>query len=410
MTTFLISIIVLALIFDYINGFHDAANSIATVVSTKVLTPFQAVLWAALFNSVAFFIFKDHGVADTVAKTVKSGVVDPPGTDQGNLRMMIVIFSGLIAAISWNLLTWWLGIPSSSSHTLIGGFAGAAIAAGGLDAVNSQIILKTAAFIFVAPLIGMLMAFIMSLWFLSSFKKGWTSKIFSVLVIFFVGIFLWQSLEFNKEILSKKTDYETYIWQVIFYSKNFKWILLAFILLTMAIFSLYLSSLNAHKANQWFKKLQLVSSAAFSIGHGGNDAQKVMGIITAALIAGGQITSIKEMPDWVPIACYAAIGLGTMSGGWKIVKTMGTKITKVTPFEGVAAETAGALTLFITEALKIPVSTTHTITGAIMGVGATKRLSAVRWGVTVNLLWAWILTIPISALLAAGVYFVVRLF
>ena len=403
MTPFLITIIALALVFDYINGFHDAANSIATVVSTKVLTPFQAVLWAAVFNSVAFFIFKDHGVADTVAKTVK------PDHILGG-TMMVVIFSGLIAAIAWNLLTWQLGIPSSSSHTLIGGFAGAAIAAGGFGAVNSSIIIKTASFIFLAPLIGMLMAFIMSLWFLSSFKTGWTSKIFSVGVIVFVIIFLAISLEFNKEVLAKKTDYENYISQVIFYSKNFKWILLCFILLVMASFSLYLSNLNAHKANQWFKRLQLISSAAFSIGHGGNDAQKVMGIITAALIAGGSITDFSQMPNWVPISCYLAIGLGTMSGGWKIVKTMGTKITKVTPFEGVAAETAGALTLFITEALKIPVSTTHTITGAIMGVGATKRLSAVRWGVTINLIWAWILTIPISALLAAGVYQVARLF
>jgi len=402
MTPFLITIIVLALIFDYINGFHDAANSIATVVSTKVLTPFQAVLWAALFNSLAFFIFKDHGVADTVAKTVKPDLV------QGN--MMIVIFSGLIAAIIWNLLTWWSGIPSSSSHTLIGGFAGAGIAAGGFDAVNSSIIIKTATFILLAPLIGMLMAFIMSLWFLSSFKKGWTSKIFSVAVIIFVIVFLYVSLEFDKDIIAKKTHYDSYVAQVIFYSKNFKWLLMSFILLVMAIFALYLSNLNAHKSHQWFKRLQLVSSAAFSIGHGGNDAQKVMGIITAALIAGGSITEFNQMPNWVPIACYAAIGLGTMSGGWKIVKTMGTKITKVTPFEGVAAETAGALTLFITEALKIPVSTTHTITGAIMGVGATKRLSAVRWGVTFNLIWAWILTIPISGLLAAGVYFIARLF
>ena len=396
MTPFLITIIALALIFDYINGFHDAANSIATIVSTKVLTPFQAVLWAALFNSIAFFIFKDHGVADTVAKTVKPDLV------QGH--MMIVIFSGLIAAILWNLLTWWLGIPSSSSHTLIGGFAGAAVAAGGFGAINSPIILKTAAFIFLAPIIGMIMAFIMSLWFLSSFKKGWTSKIFSVGIIVFVVVFLYSSLQFDKVILAKKTHYDSYIAQVIFYSKNFKWILLSFILLTMAIFSLYLSNLNAHKANQWFKKLQLISSAAFSIGHGGNDAQKVMGIITAALIAGHQINGFGEMPNWVPVACYAAIGLGTMSGGWKIVKTMGTKITKVTPFEGVAAETAGAVTLFVTEALKIPVSTTHTITGAIMGVGATKRLSAVRWGVTFSLVWAWVLTIPISGLLAAGVY------
>ncbi len=403
MTPFLITVIALALIFDYINGFHDAANSIATVVSTKVLTPFQAVLWAAVFNSLAFFIFKDHGVADTVAKTVK-----PDHILQG--EMMRVIFSGLIAAIAWNLLTWWLGIPSSSSHTLIGGFAGAAIAAGGFSAVNSPIILKTASFILFAPLMGMLMAFIMSLWFLSSFKKGWTSKIFSVAVIIFVFAFLAFNLEFKQEVLSKKTHYESYINQVIFYSKNFKWILLSFILLTMASFSLYLSKLNAYRANQWFKRLQLISSAAFSIGHGGNDAQKVMGIITAALIAGGTITDFGQMPNWVPVACYAAIGLGTMSGGWKIVKTMGTKITKVTPFEGVAAETAGALTLFITEALKIPVSTTHTITGAIMGVGATKRLSAVRWGVTINLIWAWVLTIPISGLLAGGVYFIVKLF
>ena len=403
MTPFLITVIALALIFDYINGFHDAANSIATVVSTKVLTPFQAVLWAAVFNSLAFFIFKDHGVADTVAKTVK-----PDHILQG--EMMRVIFSGLIAAIAWNLLTWWLGIPSSSSHTLIGGFAGAAIAAGGFSAVNSPIILKTASFILFAPLMGMLMAFIMSLWFLSSFKKGWTSKIFSVAVIIFVFAFLAFNLEFKQEVLSKKTHYESYINQVIFYSKNFKWILLSFILLTMASFSLYLSKLNAYRANQWFKRLQLISSAAFSIGHGGNDAQKVMGIITAALIAGGTITDFGQMPNWVPVACYAAIGLGTMSGGWKIVKTMGTKITKVTPFEGVAAETAGALTLFITEALKIPVSTTHTITGAIMGVGATKRLSAVRWGVTINLIWAWVLTIPISGLLAGGAYFIVNLF
>ncbi len=402
MTPFLITIIALALIFDYINGFHDAANSIATVVSTKVLTPFQAVLWAALFNSAAFFIFKDHGVADTVAKTVK------PDEVSGN--MMIVIFSGLIAAILWNLLTWWLGIPSSSSHTLIGGFAGAAVAAGGFGAVNSPVIIKTASFIFLAPIIGMIMAFIMSLWFLSSFKKGWSSKIFSIGVIVFVIVFLSISLQFDREVLAKKTDYENYFSQVLFYSKNFKWILLGFILLTMAVFSLWLSRLNAHRSNQWFKRLQLVSSAAFSIGHGGNDAQKVMGIITAALIAGGSIQEFNQMPAWVPIACYAAIGLGTMSGGWKIVKTMGTRITKVTPFEGVAAETAGALTLFITEALKIPVSTTHTITGAIMGVGATKRLSAVRWGVTINLVWAWILTIPISALVAAGVYHVVRLF
>lgn len=403
MTTFLISIIVLALLFDYINGFHDAANSIATVVSTKVLTPFQAVLWAAIFNSIAFFIFKDHGVANTVAKTVNADAVN-------GASMMNVIFAGLIAAIAWNLLTWWFGIPSSSSHTLIGGFAGAGIAAAGFDAVNTAVIVKTASFIILAPMIGMLMAFIMSLWFLSSFGKGWKSRIISIVVIAYVVYFLQSNLLTDPTELAGKTDYESYWMQVIFYSKNFKWILLAFILLTMAFFALYLNKLNAHRSNLWFKKLQLVSSAAFSIGHGGNDAQKVMGIITAALIAGGQISSFEEMPNWVPIACYAAIGIGTMSGGWKIVKTMGMRITKVTPFEGVAAETAGALTLFLTEALKIPVSTTHTITGAIMGVGATKRLSAVRWGVTINLIWAWILTIPVSALLAGFIYWILRFF
>lgn len=391
--TFLIVIIALALIFDYINGFHDAANSIATVVSTKVLTPFQAVLWAALFNFAAFFIFKDHGVADTVAKTVRPENVEKSG-------MLVVVLAGLIAAITWNLFTWWFGIPSSSSHTLIGGFAGAGVAAGGWDAVNSPVVLKTASFILLAPFVGMLFAFVMSLWFIYSFRKGIGPKILSLIILALVGWFLYAHMETDAEKL--QSHYESYAMKVIFYSKNFKWILLAFIMTIMALFTFWLNTLNAARANTWFKRLQLVSSAAFSIGHGGNDAQKVMGIITAALIAHGSITDFDQMPNWVPMACYAAIGLGTMSGGWKIVKTMGTRITKVTPFEGVAAETAGAITLFTTEALKIPVSTTHTITGAIIGVGATKRLSAVRWGVTINLLWAWILTIPVSALLAAS--------
>ena len=399
--SFIIVIIALALIFDYINGFHDAANSIATVVSTKVLTPFQAVLWAAVFNFAAFFIFKDHGVANTVAKTVKEDVVT------GNTGM-IVIFSGLIAAIAWNLLTWWFGIPSSSSHTLIGGFAGAAVASSGFAAVNSEPVLKTAAFIFLAPVVGMIMAFIISLWFIFSFRKGIMPKLVSLLVLAGVIYFMVTHLETDPAKL--QSHYESYFWKVVFFSKNFKWILLAFILTIMAVFTFWLSTLNAAKATTWFKRLQLVSSAAFSIGHGGNDAQKVMGIITAALIAHGTISSFDEMPTWVPLACYAAIGLGTMSGGWKIIKTMGTRITKVTPFEGVAAETAGAITLFVTEALKIPVSTTHTITGSIIGVGATKRLSAVRWGVTINLLWAWILTIPVSGLLAALIYFIVSAF
>jgi PiT family inorganic phosphate transporter len=402
--TLIIVIIALALIFDFINGFHDAANSIATVVSTKVLTPFQAVLWAAVFNFAAFFIFKDHGVANTVAKTVKSDVVS------GHVGLIIVL-SGLIAAIAWNLLTWWFGIPSSSSHTLIGGFAGAAVAYGGWSAINSDPIIKTAVFIIVAPLVGMFIAFLISLWFLLSFRKDFLPRIVSVGVIALVIWLLYGNIVLDRAELAKGTHYKAYIWQVVFYTKNFKWFLLAFVLTIFAVFTFWLNTLNAHKSNIWFKRLQLVSSAAFSIGHGGNDAQKVMGIIMAALVASNPTEySLDHMVWWVPIACYTAIGLGTMSGGWKIIKTMGTRITKVTPFEGVAAETAGAITLFVTEALKIPVSTTHTITGSIMGVGATKRLSAVRWGVTINLLWAWILTIPISALLAAGIFSVVRLF
>lgn len=334
---FLVIIIILAFIFDYINGFHDAANSIATIVSTKVLTPFQAVLWAALFNFAAFFVSKyiygEFKVGNTIAKSVFEQYIT-----------LKVIFSGLIAAIAWNLLTWWYGIPSSSSHTLIGGFIGAAVAnaGGSFDVINYSKVLPTVYFIVLAPFIGMVVAFIITVLIVNICKRA-----------------------------------------------------------------------NPYRAENWFKRLQLVSSAAFSLGHGGNDAQKVMGIIAAAMVAHGGIegvTTIKDVPDWVPFACFTAIGLGTLSGGWKIVKTMGTRITKVTPLEGVSAETAGAVTLYLTESLGIPVSTTHTITGAIIGVGATKRLSAVRWGVTVNLLWAWILTIPISALLAAGVYFIVNLF
>ena len=397
--TFIVIIIALALIFDYINGFHDAANSIATIVSTKVLTPFQAVIWAAIFNFAAFFIFKDHGVANTIAKTVKPEVID-------GLTMMKVVFSGLIAAISWNLLTWWFGIPSSSSHTLIGGFAGAAVACAGFGAINSDPIIKTVLFIFLAPLVGMIVAFIISLWFMYSFRKGFLPRFISIVIILGIAWFLYTSLETDPAKL--KTHYESYFWKVFFFPQNFKWILLSTILFVLAVFTFWLNTLSSSAANSWFRRLQLVSSAAFSIGHGGNDAQKVMGIITAALIANGTITKFEQMPIWVPIACYSAIALGTISGGWKIIKTMGTRITKVTPFEGVAAETAGAITLFVTEALKIPVSTTHTITGSIIGVGATKRLSAVRWGVTLNLLWAWILTIPVSALLAALVYFIVN--
>ena len=333
----LITVIVLALIFDFINGFHDAANSIATVVSTKVLTPFQAVLWAAFFNFIAFFISKyvigGFGIADTVSKTVISEFVTLP-----------IIMSGLIAAITWNLVTWWFGIPSSSSHTLIGGFAGAAIAAAGFSSIKMAVIIKIASFIILAPLIGMLIG--------------------NLIII----ATMW---------LAKKS--------------------------------------NPHKADKVFKRLQLLSSALLSIGHGLNDSQKVMGIIAAALIAFSAnntnipdwlyLTDIQNIHDWVPIACFTAIALGTLSGGWKIIKTMGNNITKITPIEGFAAQTAGALTLFLTEIVKIPVSTTHTITGSIIGVGAVKRLSAVRWGVTKNLLIAWILTIPVSALLAGLVFY-----
>jgi PiT family inorganic phosphate transporter len=397
MSVLLIVIIALAIIFDYINGFHDAANSIATIISTKVLTPVQAVIWAALFNFVAFFIFKDHGVANTIAKTVREDFITLP-----------VILSGLVAAISWNLLTWWYAIPSSSSHTLIGGFAGAAIAHAGFHAIDPDPIVKTVSFIVLAPLMGMAMAFIISLWFIYSFRRGAWPKVISSMVIMMVFILLSQIMETNPEHL--KGHYNNHFFNVILDSKNFKWLLLAFILTAMSVFTMFLGSLNAARSTLYLKRFQLVSSAAFSIGHGGNDAQKVMGIITVALICDHHIASFSQMPVWVPLSCYSAIAMGTLSGGSKIIKTMGTRITKITPFEGVAAETAGAITLFLTENLKIPVSTTHTIAGSIMGVGATKRLSAVRWGVTINLLWAWVLTIPVSGMLAAGIYSIVKLF
>ncbi|MEX1202706.1 MAG: inorganic phosphate transporter [Ferruginibacter sp.] len=372
MATILIVIIVLALVFDYINGFHDAANSIATIVSTKVLTPFQAVIWAAFFNFVAFFIFSDHAVANTVAKTVKPDVVN--GTEG-----MTIILAGLIAAIFWNLLTWWYGLPSSSSHTLIGGFAGAAIAAAGLSSIDNAMIMKTIIFIVLAPLIGMFIAIFITL--ITIQRSFWLKVVIITTIITACVLFV-----------PFKNDFERYA------------IAGLGIVFILSYFYNYLKGENAYRTGNMYKKLQLVSSAAFSIGHGGADAQKVMGIITAALIAGGQIQEFSQMPNWVPLACYTAIGVGTMSGGWKIVKTMGTKITKVTPLEGVCAETAGAITLFTAANLGAPVSTTHTITGAIIGVGATKRLSAVRWGVTVNLVWAWVLTIPVSGALAALLY------
>ena len=330
--SFLIVVIILALVFDYINGFHDAANSIATVVSTKVLTPFQAVLWAAVFNFAAYFVVKDHKVANTVSKIVNEHFVT-----------IHVILAGLIAAITWNLTTWWFGIPSSSSHTLIGGFAGAGITnalymgASGIAAVNVKLVLTTIAYIVLAPFIGLIVAYIITIIILHICKRA-----------------------------------------------------------------------RPATAERWFKALQLVSSALLSFAHGTNDAQKVMGILYITLISEKIIANGAAMPEWIPLACYSAIALGTMSGGWKIVKTMGTKITKITPLEGVSAESAAAVTLYLTQYLGIPVSTTHTITGSIIGVGLTKRVSAVRWGVTINLIWAWIITIPISALIAALMFVLLR--
>ena len=351
MLTLLIIIIVLAFAFDLINGFHDAANSIATIVSTKGLTPFLAVLWAAFFNFVAYWVF-DLKVANTVAKTVDHSAIS-----------LQVILAGIIAAIIWNLLTWWFGIPSSSSHTLIGGFAGAAVAhTGSFSVINQAIILKTAGFIFLAPFMGMFIAYIINVFILWMCRR-----------------------------------------------------------------------VNPHRAHKVFKRLQLVSSGALALGHGGSDSQKVVGIISAAMlvyigylntngIVVPEWVHVSEtidtlgnkhlhVPSWIPISCYTAISMGTMMGGWKIIKTMGSKITKITPVEGIAAETAGAITLFgISQGLGIPVSTTHTISGAIMGVGMTKRLSAVRWGVATNLFVAWVITIPVSMLIAGLVYLAITYF
>ena len=373
--TLLIVIIVLALVFDYINGFHDAANSIATIVSTKVLTPFQAVVWAAVFNFVAYFIFSDHHVANTVAKTVHEDFI--------TLR---VVLAGLIAAITWNLLTWWYGIPSSSSHTLIGGFAGAALAGAGFDisSINIEKIGLIAAFIFLAPLVGMLISVFITL--VTIVQKLWLRVLLIAVATAITSMFVLKNMDLRIALVAFSLVFIiAYVWDLT-------------------------RQPSATRTANLYKRLQLLSSAAFSIGHGGNDAQKVMGIIMVALVAGGQAEALDDMPYWVPLACYGAIGLGTLSGGWKIVKTMGTRITKVTPLEGVCAESAGAMTLYMTEQLGIPVSTTHTITGAIIGVGATKRLSAVRWGVTIQLLWAWVLTIPVSAVMAAIAYWVCGLF
>lgn len=432
--TLLLIIIFLALVFDYINGFHDAANSIATIVATKVLTPFQAVLWAAFFNFLAYWVF-GFGVADTVAKTAHTSSID-----------LTTILAGVIAAIIWNIITWLKGIPSSSSHTLIGGFAGAAIAHGlssvtdpehaGFKIVNwfkaakegellPSGVVVVILFIVFAPLLGMIISYFISLWLMYSSKKNFYPKLFTIFLMSLVAWFLYTVMVPFEEI--KKPRFESEFWSVVTEPHNIKWFLVAFIFYSLAVFNLFFSSLSTAKAELVLKKMQLLSSAAFSLGHGGNDSQKVMGIIAAAVmvyvksnpeaelsIAGLLDLNINidkgTMPGWIPLTCYTVIALGTLSGGWKIVKTMGSKITKVTAFEGVVAESAGAITLFTTEHFKIPVSTTHTITGSIIGVGVTKRVSAVRWGVTVKLLWAWILTIPVSALLASLIYFLLKAF
>ena len=323
-----VALIVVALVFDYINGFHDAANSIATVVSTRVLSPGRAVIWAATFNFVAAFTF---GTA--VAKTVGSGLVDI------QLVSFAVIFAGLIGAIVWDLITWYSGLPTSSSHALIGGYAGAAVAKAGFAAIIVSGWTKTLIFIVLAPLIGMSLGFLimaMTLWVFHGFSPG--------------------------------------------------------------------------RVDHWFRRLQLVSAAAYSLGHGGNDAQKTMGIIAGVLVAGGYLQLVDghlPIPFWVIMAAHGAIALGTLSGGWRIIHTMGSKITKLQPVGGFAAETAGAISLFMATNMGIPVSTTHTITGAIIGVGSIKRLSAVRWGIAGRIVWAWLLTIPASAAIAAVVYWAV---
>ena len=435
----LILIIVLALLFDYINGFHDAANSIATIVATKVLTPFQAVVWAAFFNFLAYWVF-GFGVADTVAKTAHTSSIN-----------LTVILAGIIAAIIWNLITWWKGIPSSSSHTLIGGFAGAAIAHGFKDVTDPEHagfkivnwfkaakegellpsgVMIVVLFIIFAPLIGMIISYFISLWMIYSSKKNIMPKLFTIALMLFAVWFLYSVLEYD----IKEPRFENHFLAVITFPANIKWLLVGIVFFSLALFNLVFSSFSFSRSEAILKKMQLISSAAFSLGHGGNDSQKVMGIIAAAVavyiktnphvdlsagwldlnvILPSEKDGIKidgSIPSWIPLTCYSIIALGTLSGGWKIVKTMGSKITKVNAFEGVVAESAGALTLFMTEHFKIPVSTTHTITGSIIGVGITKRVSAVRWGVTVNLIWAWVLTIPISALLAGIIYSLLSLF
>ncbi len=313
------AIIVVALIFDFVNGFHDAANSIATVVSTRVLSPRWAVVWAAFFNFIAFLFFGVH-----VANTIGKGIVDPSIVDGS------VVFAALVGAIAWDMITWWFGIPSSSSHALIGGMAGAAVAKTGVQVLDTAGLTKVGVSIVLSPMIGLLLAFVL------------------MTTVF--------------------------------------WIFRHF---------------TPARVDAWFRRGQLLSAALYSLGHGGNDAQKTMGIIAVLLFATGYLGDTFYVPLWVVLTCHAAIALGTLSGGWRIVRTMGLRITKLKPVGGFCAETGGAITLFGATSLGIPVSTTHTITGAIVGVGAVTRLSAIRWGVAGQIVWAWILTIPCSAFIAA---------
>jgi PiT family inorganic phosphate transporter len=314
----LVFLVALALAFDFMNGFHDAANSIATVVSTGVLKPYQAVVWAATFNVLAYALFELK-----VAATVGKGIVDPSVVDHH------VIFGALVGALAWNVITWWFGIPSSSSHALIGGMMGATIAKAGVDALIDSGVLKVAAFILVSPLLGFVLGALLMV------ATSWIAR-----------------------------------------------------------------STPPRRIDRWFRRLQLASSAMYSLGHGSNDAQKTMGVIWLLLIAAGA-TGPDHLPSWVVWSCYLALGFGTLFGGWRIVKTMGQKITKLKPVGGFCAETGGALTLFIASAGGIPVSTTHTITGAIVGVGSARKFSAVRWGLAGRIVWAWVLTIPASAAMAA---------
>jgi PiT family inorganic phosphate transporter len=324
----IVFLVAVALIFDFMNGFHDAANSIATIVSTGVLKPQYAVIWAAFFNVVAIFIFQL-----TVAATVGKGTIDPAVVDH------FVVLGALIGAITWNVITWYYGIPSSSSHALIGGLIGAAVAKGGTGSLIASGVTKTVVFIFVSPFLGFLLGSLMMV------LVAWT-----------------------------------------------------------------LRRTSPRKVDRWFRRLQLLSASFYSLGHGGNDAQKTIGIIWMLLISAGTIGAKDPVPIWVIISCYVAIGMGTMFGGWRIVKTMGQKITKLKPVGGFCAETGGAVTLFTATALGIPVSTTHTITGAIIGVGAANKLSAVRWGVAGGIVWAWILTIPCSAFVAAVAWWLAQRF